>query len=93
MASRAPYWSSDYEHCPARQCIAITPNDSEDLTEVEPYKIPRGIYVGGDGNIRLRFGDATNVDFVGVKAGSVLPVRPTRVMDTGTTATNLVALY
>lgn len=94
MVSRPPYWSADYEHCPARLALAVTPNDAEDLQEVAPYGAPRAIYVGGDGNIRMRFGDTTNVDFVAVKAGSVLPMRPTRIMATGTSASmNIVALY
>jgi hypothetical protein len=33
------------------------------------------------------------VTFVGVAAGSVLPIRVARVNSTNTTATNIVALY
>lgn len=68
---------------------AVTPNDGTDL--------PRGcraLYVGGSGTVVLIFDkDTSSVSLVGVVAGSVLPVRVKRVLATGTTATNIVALY
>lgn len=73
----------------ARKCYAITPSDSVEL----PF-IPRGIYVGGAGNIAVKLLDDDNaVTLVGCLAGSILPIRPKNVMATNTTATNLVALY
>lgn len=68
---------------------AVTPSDGTDL--------PRGcraLYVGGTGTLVLILDkDTSSVSFVGVAAGSVLPVRVRRVLSTGTTATNIVALY
>ena len=71
---------------PADRAVAITPNDSTDLADV-----PRAIYVGGAGNIvaTINGGDVT---FNGAQAGTILPIRPTRIKATGTTATGLVAL-
>ncbi len=68
---------------------AVTPDNDTDLTAVT-----RGLYVGGAGNVRVILDrDSSTVDFVGVVAGSVLPLRIKRVHATGTTATSIVALY
>lgn len=73
----------------ARKGYAITPSDSADLPIV-----PRAIFVGGAGNITLRLvDDSANIVLNGCLAGSIIPVRANKVMSTGTTATNLVALY
>lgn len=72
---------------PASRAAAITPNDSADLTDSA-----RAIYIGGDGDVRLTTVNGDTVTFVGVKAGTVLPVRTRRVLSTSTTATGLVAL-
>lgn len=67
---------------------AITPDNSNDI------RVSRGLYIGGAGNIRVT-GERDNgtVDFVGVLAGTVLPIRVRRVHATGTTASSIVALY
>jgi len=53
----------------------------------------RGLYVGGAGDVAVTMAeDGNNVTFVGVLAGSILPVQVTKVLSTGTTATNIVAL-
>ncbi|MCE7028490.1 spike base protein, RCAP_Rcc01079 family [Jiella avicenniae] len=73
---------------PGEICFPITPADGADLQYVT-----RAIYVGGAGDITIaqKYG-LPNVTFVGVPAGTILPVRATRVLVTGTTATNLVGL-
>jgi hypothetical protein len=72
---------------PARTALAVTPSDSADLT-----LIARALYVGGAGNLSVDTVGGDTVSFVGVQAGSFLPVRVRRVRATGTTATNIVAL-
>lgn len=73
----------------SKSFAAITPHDTTELAT-----IPKGIYVGGAGNVVvIGADDSTAVTFTGVPAGSVLPVRPRIVKSTNTTATNLVALY
>lgn len=66
---------------------AITPSDTVNFAVP-----PDAIYVGGAGNIVAVMGDGTTVTFSGVPAGTRLPIAPTRINATNTTATNLVAL-
>jgi hypothetical protein len=68
---------------------AVTPSDSVNL----PF-ITRGIYVGGAGNVSVILPNSTTVvTFIGVLAGSILPIQTSRVNAALTTATNIVALY
>lgn len=51
----------------------------------------RAIYVGGAGDVAIKHTEGgAAVTYVGVPAGSILPVSGVRVMSTGTTATNMV---
>lgn len=74
---------------PADNAVAVTPHNSTDFTYAS-----RALYVGGAGNVSVEMvGGQSAVIFVGVQAGSVLPIRVTRVNSTGTTATSIVAIY
>jgi hypothetical protein len=69
--------------------VAITPSDATDLSSYEL----RGFYVGGAGNVAIEQpGNDTPVVFVGVPAGSIIPVAVTKVNATSTTATSIVGL-
>lgn len=72
---------------PASSAFPIAPNDAVELAETA-----RAIYVGGAGTIALVTKEGSTVSFVGLSAGTVLPVSTVRVLATGTTATNLVGL-
>lgn len=73
---------------PAGKFAAVTPSDSVDLTY-----LTRALYVGGDGTVVAVDANGTAVSFVGVVAGTVLPIRVSRVNSTSTTATNIVAMW
>lgn len=73
---------------PGKQGETIVPSDTVDLTFVSKF-----IYVGVTGNVRLTMDGGQILTFVGVLAGTFMPVRASRVMATGTTATSLVSLY
>lgn len=73
---------------PARNAFAITPHDTNDLTYAT-----RWLYVGGAGTLKIITLGGDTVTFGAVTAGSLIPVRATRVYDTGTSATDIVGLY
>jgi hypothetical protein len=72
---------------PASHGFAVSPSDSALLAETT-----RGLYVGSGGTIAALMLSGASVTFVAVPAGSVLPVRLTKIMATGTTASNILAL-
>lgn len=72
---------------PASHAFPITPSDTVDLTEAV-----RALYVGSGGAVSLRTLSGSQVTFLTVSGGSILPVRADRVLLTGTTATDLIGL-
>ncbi|UXR93892.1 spike base protein, RCAP_Rcc01079 family [Agrobacterium tumefaciens] len=77
---------------PAGFAWSVTPSDGNELV-----KKTRAVFIGGDGNLSCEmFDPATNklavVPFNGLVAGSILPIETKRILSTGTTATNIVAL-
>lgn len=70
------------------RAVAVTPNDSSDLSGVT-----QAIYVGGAGDLHVTMSDGSEVTFVGIDTGETLPLRVRRVYATDTTATDIVALY
>jgi len=73
---------------PSTHAAAVTPDDDNDLTYVT-----RGLFVGGAGNVAVITMGGDTVTFTGVVAGSILPIRVNRVKATGTTATDIMALW
>lgn len=72
-----------------RRGYAVTPNDGVALAE-----IPRRLYIGKGGDVTvLLVDDTVPILFKAVPTGAILPIRPIRVMDTGTDAENIIALY
>lgn len=72
---------------PYTKAAAVTPNDDTVLTTT------RALYVGGAGAVAVRLADDSSaVTLAAVPAGTLLPIRASRVLSTGTTATNIVAL-
>lgn len=67
---------------------AITPVDAD------VFAAAVSVYVGGAGNVAVRPANGgAAVTFVGLPAGSMVPVRVIGVNATNTTATSLVAVY
>lgn len=87
---------------PARRVIAVTPSDTLDVTDASGDNAPcyaASLYVGVAGNLAIvaagdnsNGGAGTAVTFNAVPVGW-FPVQVRRVMNTNTTATNLVGLY
>jgi hypothetical protein len=81
---------------PATVVAEVSPHDSNTLAHGTPtalYTLPRGLYVGGAGDVEVKGRDGVAATFVAVPAGTILPVEAEIVMSTGTTATAIVALY
>lgn len=72
---------------PAAEGAAITPNDQAPLTQPT-----RALYVGAAGDVRVTLLGGDTVTFKSVPAGSVLPLRVSAVLATGTTAGDIVGL-
>lgn len=54
----------------------------------------QGLYIGGTGDVAIQArDDSAAVTLSTVPAGTVLPIDCYRVFSTGTTATNIVAIY
>ena len=53
----------------------------------------RAVYVGTGGDLKVTMAQGGTVVFYGVVAGSMLPIQCNRIHATGTTASNIVALF
>ena len=73
---------------PALHALAVTPSDSTALATDA-----RSLYIGTGGNVTLVTSGGDAVAFPNVPSGSILPVRTNQVRATGTTASNIVAIW
>jgi len=86
-----------YQKLQTQRAAAVTPSNTTNI----PYVGGDGttpswacvLYIGGAGDIRVLTEGGDDVTFFGVLAGSFLPVNVVRVFVTGTTATNIIALW
>ena len=72
---------------PANHIVSVTPADSDLAVDF------RSIFVGGAGDVAIKSSGGETVTFVGVLAGSILPVRCRQIRSTNTNATDIVGLY
>jgi hypothetical protein len=73
---------------PAWSAAAVVPSADADL----PLAPTRAVYVGGAGNLAVIMAGGGTVTFSGVAAGTILPIRVDRIVNTST-ATLILALY
>jgi len=79
----------DSPSAPATAAFAVVPHDVTPLGV-----IPKALYVGSGGDIAMRgVNDTADAVWKNVPGGTILPFRPRHVRATGTTATNLIAIY
>lgn len=81
--------SPDEWDYPATGAYSITPHD----TNLIGSYTPKGVWVGGAGNITCELQQGGEVVFTNISAGTLLPFRFRIIKATGTTATALVAVY
>lgn len=75
---------------PGRRVRTVTPNDDDDLAIYAS-----ALYVGTAGDVALiaeKDADNASVIFRNVPAGAILPVQTRRVLATGTTADDILAI-
>jgi len=75
---------SQGETKPAITWVLVTPSDSADVTF-------RALWINGAGDVALRDSQGNDEIFT-VLASTLLPVQPSRVLDTGTDATGILGL-
>jgi len=68
--------------------FSITTSDTVDL----PNATTGGIYVGANGDVKVKTLGGNVVTFAAVVAGTYLPVVVSRVYATGTTSTSVIGL-
>jgi hypothetical protein len=73
----------------ARKATVVTPNDSTNLAG----GVSKGLYVGVAGNVVVTMADGTDATFTALAAGIIHPISVLKVKSTGTTATNILAVY
>ena len=73
---------------PASSAQAITPSDTNDIETAS-----RAIYVGSGGDLAVKMLGGADITFVGLNAGTILPIRVSRIKATGTTAGSIVSLF
>ena len=71
---------------PAHGAVTITPNDAT------VFPVTRAIYLATAGAITVRMADGMTVTFPAVAAG-IFPIQVDMVLDTGTDAITMLALY
>lgn len=82
MPMKKPRYLTDWSGTDAAE---ITPDNNTDLVF-----IPRGVYIGTSGNLRIHDADGEVVTFTNIAAGVIHPIAPKRILSTGTTASGIV---
>lgn len=71
-----------------KHAVAVAPSDTVDLVNVT-----KALFIGGTGTLTVIMQDGSTVLFTSPLAGQIIHLRVSRVKATGTTATNIVALW
>jgi len=86
-----------YQKLQASRAAAVVPSDTVNIPNPSS---PDGIanngnvlYIGTAGTLKVRTAGGDDITFVTVNAGSFLPIQVVRVFATGTTASNIIALW
>jgi len=80
---------------PMQSGVAVTPGTAFASPLARDGHTPptNAVYVGGAGNLSVTMADGSTLTFDGVTAGAMLNIAITAVASSGTTATNILALY
>lgn len=89
MATINPMGQSDLYMVP-RNWYAVTPHDTNALSDGTNTIIAKVLYVGGAGNVTATTSGGQTVTFTGVPAGQYVYGLFTHVLSTSTTATTIL---
>ncbi len=85
-----------YQKLQASTALEVVPSDTVNIPNPATADAPNNgcvLYVGVTGDVKVTTAGGNDVTFTGVVAGSFIPVQVLKVFATGTTATNIVALW
>ena len=86
-----------YQKLQISRAAAVTPSDSTNILSVSTQNGSGNngcvLYVGGYGDIKVRTIGGDDITFAGVNGGTFMPVQGIKVYATGTSATDIVALW
>ena len=82
-----------YQKLQATSAVAVTPSDTVAIQNNNSDTRGALLYVGVGGNIAVTTSAGETITFLAVPQGVILPVQVTKVLATGTTATDLISLH
>jgi len=86
-----------YQKLQGRSAAAVTPSDTTNIPSVSTQDGSGNdgciLYIGGAGDVKVLTVGGNEVVFAGLNAGSFMPIQVLRVFSTGTTATNIIAIW
>jgi hypothetical protein len=83
-----------YQKLQAGRAASVTPSDTANIPSVSGGTNNGCVlYIGGAGNVKVETVGGDEVTFVGINTGTFLPVQVVKVFATGTSATNVLALW
>ena len=86
-----------YQKLQVRRAAAVTPSDTANIPSVstEDGRGNNGcvLYIGGFGDVKVLTVGGDAITFANVNGGTFMPVQVLRVFSTGTTSTDIVALW
>ena len=53
----------------------------------------RGLYIGSSGDVKVDLVNSSSITFTGALAGTILTIQATKVYNSGTTASSIVAVF
>jgi hypothetical protein len=86
-----------YQKLQAGRAAVVTPSNTVNIPNVASQDGSGNngcvLYVGTKGNIKVMTVGGDEVTFTNIQDGSFIPVQVLRVFSTGTTASNIIALW
>ena len=83
-----------YQKLQVGRAASVTPSDTANVTSVSGGTNNGCVlYVGSAGNLRVQTVGGDDVTFNNINTGAFIPVQIVKVYATGTTASNILALW